>query len=82
MLRELQRGKALGLPHSRPMPGIGPRCLELRVPDERDTWRIVYRTNADAVVIAEVFSKKTAQTPKSVIEASRKRLKEHDDAAK
>ena len=82
LLRELQRGKALGLPHSRPMPGIGPRCHELRVPDERDTWRIVYRTDVDAVVIAEVFSKKTAQTPKSVIEASRRRLKEYDDAAK
>lgn len=34
LLRELQRGKALSMPLSRPMPGIGPRCHELRVVDE------------------------------------------------
>jgi phage-related protein len=34
----------------------------------------------DAVIIAEVFSKKTPQTPRAVIETCRKRLKEYDDA--
>ena len=33
-LRRLQQGEHLGLPHSRPMPGIGPRCHELRIRDE------------------------------------------------
>ena len=82
LLRELQRGKALSLPHSRPMPAIGPRCHELRVVDQRETWRIVYRVDADAIVIAEVFAKKTAQTPLAVLETCRKRLKEYDDASK
>ena len=29
----------------------------------RTTWRIVYRLDPNAVVILEVFAKKTAQTP-------------------
>lgn len=82
LLRELQRGKMLSMPHSRPMPAIGPRCHELRIADERATWRIVYRVDADAIVIAEVFAKKTAQTPQAVLEACWKRLKEYDDASK
>jgi hypothetical protein len=43
LLRLLQRGHLLSLPHSRPMPVIGPRCHELRVPDGRLTWRTIYR---------------------------------------
>jgi phage-related protein len=64
------------------MPVIGPRCHELRVVDQRITWRIVYRVDPDAIVIAEVFPKKTNQTPSAVIKACQKRLKEYDDAAK
>jgi phage-related protein len=82
LLRQLQQGKTLGMPHARAMPGIGPRCLELRIPDERQTWRIVVRTDPDAVVIAEVFSKKTRDTPKRVIEACRRRLRRYDETAK
>jgi len=82
LLRELQRGKTLGMPHSRPMSELGPRCHELRVDDERKTWRIIYRLDSDAIVITEVFSKKTAQTPPTVLEACRRRLREYDDAAK
>jgi phage-related protein len=44
------------------------------------TWRILYRTDRDAIVIAEVFPKKTPQTPRIVIDAAKKRLKEYDDA--
>src|SRR5579872_3064675 len=65
-LRQLQQGVRLGMPHSRPMPGIGPRCHELRIQDDEETWRIVHRLNPDAVVIAEVFSKKTKTTPQYV----------------
>lgn len=82
LLRELQRGRGLGLPHSRPMATIGPRCHELRIVDERATWRIVYRVDPDAIVIAEVFAKRTAQTPRAVVESCRRRLKEYDDASK
>ena len=80
LLRELQRGTVLSLPHSRPMPQIGTRCHELRIVDEGATWRIVYRIDSDAIVIAEVFAKKTPRTPKAVLTAARKRLREYDDA--
>ena len=80
LLRELQRGKGLSMPHSRPMPPIGARCHELRVVDEGITWRIVYRVDRDAIVIADVFAKKTAKTPAAVLDACRRRLKEYDDA--
>lgn len=81
LLRQLQQGVKLSLPHSRPMSGIGRRCHELRVPDERKTWRIVYRLDEDAIVIAEVFAKKTTTTPKHVIEICQLRLAEYDAAA-
>jgi len=34
LLRLLQRGDKLSLPHSRPMPAIGARCHELHIVDE------------------------------------------------
>lgn len=80
LLRKLQGGGKLRLPHSRPMPMIGPRCHELRIPDATATWRIVYRLDPDAVLIVEVFSKKTAMTPHHVIEACRRRLRAFDEA--
>src|SRR5438105_15797857 len=80
LLRRLQEGESLGMPHSRPMPGIGPRCHELRVRDETKNWRIVYRLDADAVVIADVFAKATRQTPKQVIKTCRRRLAKYDEA--
>lgn len=80
LLRRLQKREALGMPHSRPMPVVGPRCHELRVRDVGADWRIVYRLDSDAVVILEVFSKKTRATPKTVIEACARRLREYDHA--
>jgi phage-related protein len=62
------------------MPTIGARCHELRVVDEGVTWRIVYRVDPDAIVIAEVFAKKTAKTASAVLDACRRRLKGYDDA--
>ena len=47
LLRRLQEGEALGMPHSRPMPTIGRRCHELRVRDEDQNWRIIYRLDAN-----------------------------------
>ena len=74
MLRRLQQGEALGLPHSRPMPSIGAQSHELRVNDADQTWRIVYHLESDAVVILDVFAKKTQATPKVTIENCQKRL--------
>jgi phage-related protein len=81
LLRRLQRGDRLGMPHSRPMPVIGRRCHELRVVDAGKTWRIVYRLDDDAVVIADVFEKGTRQTPTRVIQNCRGRLALYDAAA-
>jgi len=78
LLRRLQRGDHLGMPHSRPLPPIGRRCHELRIPDEDQTWRIVYRIDSDAIVILDVFSKKTAQTPRRVTDACKLRLNAYD----
>jgi phage-related protein len=78
LLRLLQRGEKIAMPHSRTMPSIGRRCHELRVADEKVSWRIVYRIDEDAIVILEVFSKKTGKTPKSIIDICRTRLREYD----
>ena len=79
LLRKLQQGESLSLPQSRPMPGIGSRCHELRINDEDKTWRIIYRIDEDAIVILDVFAKKTNKTPQSVIEKCQKRLKQYDE---
>jgi phage-related protein len=78
LLRALQRGDKLSMPHSRPVPSIGPRCHELRIVDERMDWRIVYRVDSDVIVIVEVFEKKTMKTPQAVIDACRRRLRDYD----
>ena len=80
LLRRLQRGDRIAMPHSRTMPTIGPRCHELRINDERQTWRLIYRVDSDAVVIVEVFNKKTAATPRQVIGVCKRRLQEYDNA--
>jgi len=81
LLRQLQQGTKLALPHSRPMPSIGVRCHELRIQDRTATWRIVYRIDSDAIVILEVFEKKTRSTPQHVIDVCRERLKRYAPAA-
>ncbi len=63
------------------MRNIGLRCHELRVRDETRNWRIVYRIDHDAVVIADVFPKTTQQTPKQVIATCQRRLKKYDNTA-
>ncbi len=80
LLRRLQRGERLGMPHSRPMPTVGRRCHELRIVDAGKTWRIIYRLDDDAVVIADVFQKGTQQTPVRVVQDCRRRLGLYDAA--
>lgn len=79
LLRRLQRGDKIGMPHSRPMPSIGARCHELRVNDQNTTWRIVYRIDPDAIIVLEVFKQGTRQTPAQVIEVCKRRLRLYDD---
>jgi phage-related protein len=40
---------------------------------------LIYRIDADAIVLLEVFDKKTEQTPKAVIEVCQLRLRHYDD---
>jgi len=75
LLRQLQMGEKLLLPHSRPMPSIGSRCHEIRINDENKTWRIVYRIEDDAVIILDVFEKKTQKTPDGVIDNCKRRIR-------
>ena len=79
LLRMLQLGEKLSMPQSRPMPTIGKRCHELRITDKDVTWRIVYRTDVDAIVIPEVFEKKTNKTPKRIINLCKERLRDYDN---
>jgi phage-related protein len=78
LLRDVQDGVLLSLPQSRPMPGIGKWCHELRVTDENKTWRLIYRLEPDAIVILDVFEKKTNKTPLQVINACKRRLSLYD----
>ena len=77
LLRRLQRGESLAMPHSRPMPDIGNASHELRVRDADKTWRIIYSVQSDAIVILEVFAKTTTKTPNSIIRSCKKRLRQY-----
>jgi phage-related protein len=79
LLRLLQKGESLSLPHSRPMPSIGSRVHELRINDRDQNWRIIYRIDEDAIVIGEVFSKKSRKTPQKVIDVCQDRFRRYDE---
>lgn len=61
LLRLLQQGEKLGMPQAEVLPDVGRRCGALRVRDAGHNWRIMYRIDADAVLILEVYSKKTSE---------------------
>jgi phage-related protein len=82
LLRQLQKGMTLSLPQSRPMPSVATSCHELRINDENLTWRIIYKIYADAILILEVFEKKTSKTPKSIIDTCKQRIKSYNADAK
>lgn len=79
MLRDLQMGELLSMPHSRPMPSIGLGCHELRIVDEAKTWRIIYRIHPKAILVADVFQKTTQTTPVHIIVACKRRLRRFDE---
>ena len=80
LIRRLQQGENLALPHSRPMPDIGPRCHELRVNDATKTWRVIYRIDDDAIVVVEVFEKKTRAISHRLRADCQRRLRLYDQA--
>jgi len=56
------------------MPAVGRQCHELRISDRDQTWRIVYHVTPDAIIILDVFGKKTRATPAQIVEVCQKRL--------
>ena len=80
LLRKLQQGENLTLPHSRPMPEVGRRCHELRITDSNKIWRIIYAARPEAVVVLEVFAKTTKKTPSRILKVCRDRLEDYDNA--
>jgi phage-related protein len=84
LLGLLQEGENIGMPYSKPMPIIGKRCHEIRVYDSgrKVRWRVIYRIDDDAIVIAESFSKKSGRTPKKHIDTAKSRLTYYDAVAK
>jgi phage-related protein len=82
LLRRLQRGDTLTMPVARAMPSIGKGVAELRVVDGNANaeWRLIYRVDTDAIVVAAVFQKKSQATPKRWIETSQARFRRYDTA--
>jgi len=78
LLGLVQEGVSLGMPLSRPMPQIGPRCHELRVRDDGTNWRIIYRVDEQAILVVDIFKKKSGTTPKHVIATCKRRLRAYD----
>jgi phage-related protein len=66
------------------MPGIDRGAAELRVSDNvgHVEWRVIYRVDSDAIVVAALFKKKTQATPKSAIELAQDRLRRYDRNAR
>ena len=82
LLGLLQAGEQLSMPHSRPLPTIGPRCAELRVRDAEHHWRIIYRVDHDAVIVVDVFPKKTQRLPDEIVRQCKQRLRAYDEACR
>jgi phage-related protein len=78
LLRLLQEGESISLPHSRPLPVVGRGCHELRVTDKNKTWRLYYSIQSEAIVILDVGEKKTQKASKGTIELCRTRLKSYE----
>ncbi len=75
LIRELQIGKKLRMPSSRPMPIIGKNCHELRVRGTDGSYRIFYfLKTGNKIIIFHAFKKKTQRTPKKEIETGKKIL--------
>ena len=83
LIRRLQQGEEIKLKrYFGPMQSIGPRCHELKIKDLNTEWRIIYRIDSDAIIIVEVFKKKTNKTPKHIIELCKERLSDYDQRAR
>jgi phage-related protein len=80
-LFRLQMGEQIGMPNSRPMPGVAAGVSELRVKGADGSYRAFYYVaSSQGVLVFHAFVKKTQRTPPLEIELARKRLQELLDA--
>lgn len=82
LLRLLQEGERLGMPHAELLPDVGSRCGALRIRDADHHWRIMVRIDPDAVLVVEVYPKKSRKIPDEVLQRCKQRLKRYDAALK
>jgi phage-related protein len=76
-LFKVQLGMTLGLPVSRPMPGVAAGAHELRFRDADGIQRVFYFLNSPrAILVFHAFAKKTQKTPDSEMSLGARRLKE------
>ena len=82
LLRSLQEGEHLGFPQAEPLPDVGKGCGALRIRDAQHSWRIMYRIDTDAILILEVYAKKTQKIPDEIIQRCKQRIKQYDNIVK
>lgn len=76
-LRDLQKGLHLGMPLSRPMPGVASGAHELRIRGKTSAVRVLYFLKvADSIFVFHAFRKKTQKTPQREMALARQRLQE------
>lgn len=76
-LLDLQHGRRLTMPLSRPMPVVGKGVHELRVKDQAGTYRAFYLVrDQHGIHVIHAFRKKAQKTPMHEIELGQRRLKE------
>lgn len=73
LLRRLQQGHLLREPVSRKLRS-NPSVFELRVPDGQRSWRLIYYTGPDEVVVLALFQKSSRKTPRQELGRSLDRL--------
>jgi phage-related protein len=79
LLRQLQMGVKLVDPDFKPMRTIGKNCHGLRLTDaKRGELRIIDRIDRDAILVVDVFFKKSRSTENQVIDRCKSILVEYD----
>jgi phage-related protein len=80
---DLQKGEALTMPLSRPMPSLSPGAAELRIRDRTGIYRAFYYSRSPrGIFVFHAFVKKAQATPVRELDLGKKRLKEllHEEA--
>jgi len=80
VLRRLQRGDAIGLPHVRPMPVLGARCAEIRnLRCDRNMAHPV-SPGPGCSCHRRGVCEKDASNPKSILDTAKDRFRQYDRA--